>query len=219
MRTPILIALNGIPQACDVQANEWVHTFKQLMSSPQSSGCEGQRARKWRVRILGLSLPLFAVLQPAWTNASSWPGLPPDCWTESRMVHSAQSPNDVWKRNISIITRQSEKLKTGTLSPNKGYMFVVEGGRPSEHVIIFAEKDHLIDITIRDLVGLSDIRWVNEKLILMRIWWGRMTATDMLFDVETENVLYAEMVTDGTQALQQYRESCLALGCTCIKKG
>lgn len=97
-------------------------------------------------------------------------------------------------------------------------MFVVEGSRPSEHVIIYAEKDHLTDITFKELWGLSEVRWVNDKLIFMRVWWGRIAATDMLFDVETEQVPYAEMVTDGAQAMQQYRESCPALGCTCIKK-
>lgn len=137
---------------------------------------------------------------------------------ESRVVHPARSPGDLWERNITITTRQSEKLKPGTLSPNKGYMFVVEGSRPSEHVIIYAEKDHLTDITFKELWGLSEVRWVNDKLIFMRVWWGRIAATDMLFDVETEQVPYAEMVTDGAQAMQQYRESCPALGCTCIKK-
>ncbi len=97
-------------------------------------------------------------------------------------------------------------------------MFVVEDGRPSGHVTIYAEKDHLIDITFKELLGMSDVRWVNEKLIFMRVWWGRIEATDILFDVETEKVLYVETVTDGAQAMRQYRESCPALGCQCIKK-
>jgi hypothetical protein len=40
----------------------------------------------------------------------------------------------------------------------------------------------------------------------------------MLFDVETEKFVYIESVTDGMQAMQQYRESCPLHGCECIKK-
>jgi hypothetical protein len=69
-----------------------------------------------------------------------------------------------------------------------------------------------------DLFGLSDVRWLNEKLILMRPWWGRIAATDLIFDVEREKIIYAESVTDGTLAYQQYLESCPIHGCECVQK-
>ena len=52
----------------------------------------------------------------------------------------------------------------------------------------------------------------------MRPWWGRIAATDLIYDVEAEKVIYAEAVTDAYLAYQQFRESCPLLGCECIKK-
>jgi len=90
--------------------------------------------------------------------------------------------------------------------------------RPTGQVTIFAEKDHLVDIEFVELFGLSDVRWLNEKLILMLVWWGRMAATDLIFDVEREKIISSWSVTDGTLAYRQYLESCPIHGCRCIKK-
>ena len=52
----------------------------------------------------------------------------------------------------------------------------------------------------------------------MLVWWGRMAATDLIFDVEREKIISSWSVTDGTLAYQQYLESCPIHGCRCIKK-
>ena len=52
----------------------------------------------------------------------------------------------------------------------------------------------------------------------MRPWWGRIAATELIFDVEREKIIYAEAVTDGFLAHQQYLESCPIHGCKCLKK-
>lgn len=150
--------------------------------------------------------------------AEGWPGLPPDCWAEPRMVHSVQDLGDLWQRNTRISTRQTGNPAAGQVSPNKGYAFSVEGSRPSARVTIYAEKDHVVEIEFVELFGLSEVRWVNEKLIFMRPWWGRIAATDLIFDVEREKFVYAESLTDAFLARQQYLESCPLRGCTCIKK-
>ena len=49
-------------------------------------------------------------------------------------------------------------------------------------------------------------------------WWGRIAATDLIFDVEREKIIYAEELTDGSLAYQQYLESCPIHGCKCVKK-
>lgn len=160
---------------------------------------------------------LIAVPHPA-PAADGWPGAPPDCWTAPRAVHSMSDLGDLWKKNTRITTRPGGKPPAGQVSPNGGYVFVVEGGRPSGRVTIHAEKDHLVDIRFVELFGLSDVRWVNEKLIFMRPWWSRRVATDLLFDVEREEVIYTESVTDGSLAYRQYRQSCPIHGCECIRK-
>lgn len=133
------------------------------------------------------------------------------------MVHGG-AEIDPWKRNTSIKQVKGEKPKPGKFSQNKGYFFVVEGGRPSATVTIYAEKEHLVQIQFSELFGLSDINWINEKLLFLRPWWGRIVATDMIYDVEKDKIVYAETVTDGYIAHQQFLESCPVQGCDCIKK-
>lgn len=148
---------------------------------------------------------------------TTWPGLPPDCWTDTRLIHGAEQ-SDPWQRNTQITTVKAEKPKPGVFSPNQGYFFVVEGERPSVKITIYVEQDHLIQITFSSLYGLSDIRWINEKLIFMRPWWGRIVATDIIYDVEKQRVIYAETLKDAHIAYQQYLQSCPLHGCECIKK-
>lgn len=170
----------------------------------------------WRDMSAALGLMIAAPIMAI--AAEGWPGLPPDCWAEPRMVHSMQDLGDLWQRNTRITTRQDGKPSQGHVSPNKGYAFVVDGSRPSARITIYAEKDHVVDIEFAELFGLSDVRWLNEKLVFMRPWWGRIAATDLIFDAEREKIVYAETLTDGTLAYRQYLESCPIHGCKCVKK-
>lgn len=164
------------------------------------------------VLVMSLATPIAALA------AEGWPGLPPDCWPQSRMVHSVQDLGELWQKNTTITTRQGDRPSHGTVSPNKGYIFVLSGARPTARVTVYAEKDYLVDIDFVSLHGLSDVRWVNEKLIFLRAWWGRIAATDLIFDVEREKIIYAESLTDGSLARRQYLESCPIHGCRCVKK-
>src|SRR5262245_35921699 len=163
-----------------------------------------------------LVILLFPLICSA-ADKPQWPGLPPDCWKESRSYHGALGP-DFWKANTKISVVKKPKPAPGIFSPNNGYFFVLEGWRPSAKVTIYAEKDHLIEVTFSELFGLSDVRWINEKLLFMRPWWGRIQGTDLIYDVENEKVIYAEGITDAYIAYQQYQESCPQTGCDCIKK-
>jgi len=161
----------------------------------------------------------FVIFYAAITSPAerTWPGAAPDCWVDARLFHSREML-DIWKDRTLIRRVRDTKLKAGIYSPNNGYYFTLEGGRPTGSVTIYAEKDYLLRIEFSELFGLADVKWVNEKLIFMRPWWGRILGTDLIYDVETEKIIYAETVTDGYLAFQQFRESCPALGCECIKK-
>ncbi|KAF0145869.1 MAG: hypothetical protein FD156_547 [Nitrospirae bacterium] len=161
-------------------------------------------------------LSISDVVLAATTN---WPGLPPDCWSEARIVHNI----DNWKKlpqNFKIEKVKIEKpVKFENVSPNKGYSYKNEGFRPDVTISIYAEKDHLTVIKITDVFGVSDIKWINEKLLFIRIWWGRIAIDDVIFDVEKEAIVYTEPAVDGFQAYQQYKDFCKKLGgCKCINK-
>jgi hypothetical protein len=169
----------------------------------------------WRVFVLWI---LFSCSSIAATAAErNWPGAPPDCWKEERIIQSDDF-NDLWKGNTAFKKLPGGKLKPGVYSPNKGYYFVAEDGRPNGAVTIFAEKDHLLRIEFSELFGLFEVKWISEKLLFMRPWWGRIAATDLIYDVEAEKIVYSEGVMDAYLAFQQFRESCPLLGCECIKK-
>jgi len=160
---------------------------------------------------------VFACVAIANSAERNWPGAPPDCWQEARNVHGGDF-DDMWKINTVIRKLKDGKLNPGVHSLNRGYFFVAEEGRPNGVVTIFAEKSYLIRIEFSQLFGLSEVKWVNEKLLFMRPWWGRIAATDLIYDVEAERFIYAESVTDAYLAFQQFRESCPVHGCECIEK-
>jgi hypothetical protein len=134
------------------------------------------------------------------------------------MVHSLHNPAVQWQSHTRVTTRRASKLAAAQASPNRGYAFTVEGSGPTARVTIYAEKDYVVDIDFVEVFGVGEVRWLSEKLVFMRAWWGRLVATDLIYDVERERFVYDEALTDGSLAFQQYRESCPLHGCTCIKK-
>lgn len=90
------------------------------------------------IRVFGLMI-FFAFVSLADAAERSWSGAPPDCWTEERNIHGGDFA-DSWKTNVVFKKLLGEKLKPGVYSPNKGYYFAAEDGRPNGAVTIFAEK-------------------------------------------------------------------------------
>lgn len=149
---------------------------------------------------------------------SEWPGLPPDCWSEARIFHAGNDGN-LWEKNTRISRLQAERPKPGEYSPNKGYYFVRSGDWPTARIVIYAEKDDLTQIEFTGLSGLGGVAWINEKLLSIRVWWGRATGNDLIFDVESGEVIHSEQFWDGAIARSQFIESCPKVGCTCIAAG
>jgi len=158
------------------------------------------------------------VLVPLIVAAGRWPGSPPDCWTQPRNYHGPAGEYD-WRSRVSLDTvPRNGPIEDGTVSPNQGYAFRKDMDGSSTTITVDAEKNHLLRIRIEETIGISDVRWINEKLLFLRPWWGRIAATDLIFDVETEQFIYEESVTYGGIAFNQYKESCPIHGCECIKK-
>ncbi len=40
-------------------------------------------------------------------------------------------------------------------------------------------------------------QWLNEKLLFIQIWWGRIVSTDIVFDVEKRTFLYRQDANYG----------------------
>lgn len=152
--------------------------------------------------------------------STEYPGLPPDCWSESRNVHSGIP--DSWKlleKNLKFSHIREEPKGKKVYSSNKGYYFVVDGFRPESHVTIYSEKDDYWRFSFTDNFYPVKANWINEKTLFLRVYWGRIAFEDMLIDVEKEKVLYSESGTDSYLAFQQVQDGCKAMGgCQCIQK-
>jgi hypothetical protein len=56
-------------------------------------------------------------------------------------------------------------------------------GRPSKLTVV----DHAS--------GGVHIQWLNEKLLFVQVWWGRIVSTDLILDAEKRSFTYKEMAT------------------------
>lgn len=143
---------------------------------------------------------------------------PPHQWKEPRLFHWSleTSPDSLVYRSKPVISHVPGPLDSGprVLSPNKAYWFSVSpagcpgaGTIPARLIHVFTERPAMLRLTLRD----ADCRyetsahWVNEKLIFVRVWWGRQAGSDLLVDVESEELIYHELVHDGFIAFQQSR--------------
>lgn len=148
---------------------------------------------------------------------SGWPGLPPDCWTRARNYQTDVDDWD-WPSRTKIDRVATTKPEIVSLSPNGAYYFALEE-QPRKSIIVFAEKDGMVRLSFTDARSITDAKWINEKLLYARVWWGRVAATDFVFDVEQERVLLTVSTHDGAVAMEQSRDSCPRLGgCQCIPK-
>jgi hypothetical protein len=64
-------------------------------------------------------------------------------------------------------------------------------------VYIHSPKKKDIKIDFKTVYGdISKIQWINENLVLLRIWWGRHWGTDYIFNADTSKIVYSEGVED-----------------------
>ena len=137
----------------------------------------------------------------------------PACWNEPRMFHSGPIWNDL-RQQITLMREEAALPQHLILSPNKVYGYLLReadhkrAGPWCAHVLIYNERPYLLTLAFDDVRQLDSLAWINEKLLFVRVWWGRIAATDLIIDVEAEKIVFAEMVQWGEIAFQQYKEQC-----------
>lgn len=79
-----------------------------------------------------------------------------------------------------IFLQQPDFTKTGTWDTRARII-----GNTAHPVNLMLEfRDHANQYVFAD--------WLNEKLIFLRVWWGRLVSTDLVLNVETGEPLYIE---------------------------
>lgn len=131
----------------------------------------------------------------------------PYCWDEARIVaYGVSQEGDV------TLTRSGEALDVdGTPSPNGGYRFhVFERGDEASawypRVGIDIERPYLLVLEFRATDAISEAEWINEQLIYLRLWWGRIAGSDFIVDVEKERIVYQQPFIYGGLAFQQFQQ-------------
>ncbi len=127
----------------------------------------------------------------------------PRIWKQSRLVHG-EAKKDLSVDTFSHIPLQdNDNTVEKTLSPNAGYWFALvekQKNRRSYNLYVYNERDYLIDIFLDDTYpnfSPPKVRWINEKLLFIRYWYGRIVGVDSIFDVEKESFIYKEGFIDG----------------------
>jgi hypothetical protein len=193
-------------------------TLSTSASATYSSHIVVDRLVVW-VPLLGISLMASCSSPPQVQGKGGWPGLPPDCWTEIR-TYQTDGDDWNWQSRTRIEGVALGKPEKAVPSLNGVYYFAIsEPGTSNSSVLVYSEKSHLTRISFGEAKSIGNVSWINERLLYMRIWWGRVAATDLVFDVEKESVVHAESVHWGQDVFEQYRETCaLHGGCQCVKK-
>jgi len=136
----------------------------------------------------------------------------PQRWTQSRVYHS-EFGNE-FKDNI--VLQKGEFPTQGlvsVVSPNRAYRYFVhqpdylKAGPWSTSLYIDNETEALFIIKIKDHNNWGiEANWINEKLLYVSVWWGRIVGSYFIVDVEKEEIIQSEMIHDGTIVYQQYQQ-------------
>ncbi len=143
-------------------------------------------------------------------------------WKEPRSFHTEFDEKYEDQINISRIKLNDNITIKKVYSPNRAYWYAKQYGWAKNnsdevretnelpkagYIYIYNERDYLTKITIYDNYinfRISE-NWINEKLLYIEIWWGRILGTYLVFDVEKEKVLEKEMIHFGEMMYQQYK--------------
>ena len=141
--------------------------------------------------------------------------IPPDKWREPIIFHTEfqdeYSKRFILKRYYGI----SSSITLGrALSTNEIYCAdIITSDITSDSIYvtkihIHTGKDYMLSIELIDhKPNLPEIRWVNEKLLFVRVWWGKVLGSDFIIDIEKEKIIYKDMINDGRIPFLQHQQN------------
>ena len=164
---------------------------------------KGQKIRHPSGRVVVNSLLLVAATAGAQQFHTS-----PYCWDEPRTFVSATAVP------VEFAVSRVEPVRDieGKPSPNGAYNFLIESSagnsdvEPYSRLLVFNERPYLLEVRFPNAKSISEAKWINENLIYVRVWWGRISGSDIVLDAEKEAIVFRQHIEDGTLAFQQYRQ-------------
>ena len=132
----------------------------------------------------------------------------PACWTEPR-IYSELRDSDL---ELKIQPIDGTMPHDSVLSPNRAYAFVLkeevipQSGTSRVELTIYNERPYVLRILLPNIRGIGQIQRINEYLLFVRVWWGRIAGTDYIINVEREEVLNQKGFRYGAIAFQQFKQ-------------
>ncbi len=129
-------------------------------------------------------------------------------WKKPRNFHTAFE--NEFSDRIQVTNKDKRApSETANYSENEAYWFEIEPlNQKTNEQHISVSADGLATISLKGTYPNfpTSAHWINEKLIFIRVYWGRIVGTDLIFDAEKQKFIYREMVYDGTILYQQTRQ-------------
>ncbi len=130
----------------------------------------------------------------------------PECWPAARYTHRPASAEFIDR--VSLTRALQAIAFDGEQSPNRGYRFQHENGADGAQLRIDVEQGRQWLLRLRGAAWQPEVRWINEKLLFVRVHWGRIQASDLIVDVEQGTLLLHELADNGQIAWQQFQQAC-----------
>ena len=145
---------------------------------------------------------------------------PPTDWEGPRRYHTPFESQ--YDQMIQLEREPWRPIEMESLSPNGAYGLTIEPAdrcevdsdgtlacfsqTPDVALLIDVEREHLLVVQLKDHYPNFQVstRWISDKLLFVRVWWGRILGTDAVVDVERGEFLYREMVHDGGPVFRQH---------------
>ncbi len=116
---------------------------------------------------------------------------PPEMVQKIRLNRSASQP-EVPNSARKLVSPQGTRWffevdpdYTSTKEPWNTTLFIHKVG----------EADRLLRVDVMDHGNTFTASWINEKLLFVQVWWGRIASSDLIIDIEQDKVIYHELAS------------------------
>ncbi len=179
----------------------------------------------WATKLLARCLLLLFSVAAAQAQQSHF-HTPPSCWDSPRLYHAGKldvgsaDQIEVGLLQPSIGIELATKTSPDLIAPNRAYrlwnqvIYEADASPWRHRVVVDVEGGRWHTLSFADVASPVMPVWISEKLLYMRVMWGRVTFEDVIWDVEQNGIIYRETVLDGYSAYTQFKQSCQE-NCAC----
>jgi hypothetical protein len=139
----------------------------------------------------------------------------PSCWAEPRVFHSGP-PSAQLANRLRLVAAPTAGEPPGTPVAAPGGVArywlrqpdTATPGPWAAALIVDGGQGQLHSLLIEQIGGPLAPRWLNERLLFVRVVWGRIQFSDLVLDALDGSLRYHELAQDGAIAFDQFQDAC-----------